>query len=174
MAQKKSNNVEKEIQEVKTDEEVEENLTAEGRSMIQSLKEFIKQCPYLEKYRNLFPVVTVDKLPENVTSYMIMPVPAEPWIKQYVDGTGKKQFLFNFSSRAFYSTDEKTNVKNNEFFEQFSDWLDECTKKKIFPDLKEGQMPYKIVATTSGYLFNESETKAQYQIQCRLEYYQSN
>lgn len=174
MVQKKGSKVETEIQEVKTDEEVEKKLAAEGRSMVQSLKEFIQQCPHLEKYKNLFPVVTVDKLPENVTSYMIMPVPAEPWIKKYIDGTGKKQFLFNFSSRAFYSTDEKTNVKNNEFFEQFADWLNECTRKKLFPKLKEGQTAYKITATTSGYLFNESETKAQYQIQCRLEYYQSN
>lgn len=171
MTQKKEKMTESSEEEIELVEELEIN---EGdTTIIECLKEFIKTCPYLEKYKKLFPIVTVDKLKEDVTSYMIMPVPCNPWINSYVDGTGKKQYVFNLSSRSFYSTDEKTNVKNNEFFEKFSNWLDDCTRNKVLPDMAGGKVPYKIVATTPGYLFNESETKAQYQIQCRLEYYQS-
>lgn len=145
----------------------------EKNTIVESVQSFIKTCPHMKQYKKLFPMVSVDKLKSDPDTYMILPTPAEPWVMKYVDGTGKKQFLFSLCSKEFYSTDDRVNLKNHEFYEQFSEWLEECTEKGNLPVLKKGQECYKIEALTTGYIFDEQETKAQYQIQCKLEYYQN-
>ena len=58
------------------------------------------------------------------------------------------------------------------FYENFSEWLERCSLKGDLPELGEGKEAKKIQALTNGYVLNADETKAQYQIQCQLVYYQ--
>lgn len=47
-------------------------------------------------------------------------------------------------------------------------WLPKSVEALQLPD---GCYPRRFVVTTGGYIYDEEGTKAQYQIQCRLEYY---
>ena len=80
--------------------------------------------------------------------------------------------MFVFASRFYYSDETRNNIENSGFYEDFSDWLDEQTKTGNLPAMREGLIPSKIEAMSSGYLFDVSGdlSNARYQIQCRLIY----
>lgn len=145
-------------------------MKKEDKGTIKALAEFIETFPDLKLFEGLFPKIETDVLDENANSYMVEAVPAEPWIKRYLDGSGIKQVVFALSSREYYEDCE--NVDTNAFYESFSDWLEECTKKGIFPDLGQDKEVLELKATTPGYLYDAQEQKAKYRIQCRLKYYQ--
>lgn len=136
--------------------------------IIESVKNFILTCPYLEELKTL----NVDFLPESPDTYSIEEVPVNAVIQTYVDGTQERQFVFVFASRFYYSDEVKQNIENSGFYEDFSDWLDEQTEKGNLPIMRAGYTPSKIEAMSSGYLFDISGdlSNARYQIQCRLIY----
>lgn len=139
------------------------------KSIMQAIAEFIVTCPQLKEFEGLFPKVGVEILEENPTSYMIQSVPAEPKVKGYLDGSGIYRTVFAFESREYY--DEIENIDTSKFYEDFAEWLDDCTREKVFPQLGNGLEPRKIKATTPGYLYDAEGTKAKYRIQCVMEYY---
>lgn len=138
-------------------------------SVIESVRKFIKTCPYLEEYNGAINV-NVDMLGKDATMYSIEEVPVNTLLKRYVDGSSLRQFVFVFSSREIYGEDVKQNIENVGFYEDFSDWLDECTKEGNLPILDEGKEAVKIGALTNGYLYYEETSTAKYTIQCKLEY----
>ena len=137
-------------------------------TIIESVKNFILTCPHLDELAR----VNVDFLPERADTYSIEEVPSQTVIRRYLDGSSERQFLFVFAARLSYSDEIRNNIDNSGFFEDFENWLEDCTKKEIFPQMKEGLTPSKIEAISSGYLFDISGdlTKSRYQIQCRLIY----
>ena len=141
------------------------------KGIMESIKAFIETYPGLKDFDGLFPKVDVDTLEENATAYMIENVPAEPWVKQYVDNTGIKQVVFALTSREYYADCE--NADTNNFYEAFAEWLDECTRNRTMPDLGPGKEAMEIRATTPGYLYDAEGEKAKYRIQCAMKYYQS-
>lgn len=136
--------------------------------IIESVKNFILTCPYLEELA----AINVDFLPESPDTYSIEEVPTNAVIQTYLDGSQERQFVFVFASRFYYSDETRNNIENSGFYEDFSDWLDEQTKTGNLPALREGLTPSKIEAMSSGYLFDVSGdlSNARYQIQCRLIY----
>lgn len=137
-------------------------------TIIESVKNFIKTCPFL----NEFAKVNVDFLPENPDTYSIEEVPSATVIKRYLDGSSERQFVFVFAARLDYSEEVRTNIENSGFFEDFEEWLERCTEEENFPEMDEGFTPSKIEAISSGYLFAVSGdlSDSRYQIQCRLIY----
>ncbi|MEE0981168.1 MAG: chloramphenicol resistance protein [Acutalibacteraceae bacterium] len=137
-------------------------------TIIESVKNFIMTCPFLAELAR----VNVDFLPENSDTYSIEEVPSQIIIKEYLDGSSERQFVFVFAARLNYSDELRTNIDNSGFFEDFAEWLEKCTREEVFPEMKEGLTPSKIEAISSGYLFDISGdlTKSRYQIQCRLIY----
>ena len=137
-------------------------------SIVESVKNFILTCPFLDELKQ----VNVDFLPEDANTYSIEEVPSETVIRKFVDGSSERQFVFVFASRLYYSDEVRNNIDNSGFFEDFQNWLEECTENDILPEMAEGLMPYKIEAQSSGYLFdiNGNLKNARYQIQCRLLY----
>lgn len=137
-------------------------------AIIEAIRDYIKNCPYLEEYGK----VMVDFLAENDDVYSIEPVPVNPVIRTYTDGSREEQYAFNFATRFYYSEEVQNNIDNIGFFENFRDWLKQNTDNNIFPTLDEGLTPSLIEATSSGYLFDISGnlSSARYQIQCRLIY----
>ena len=136
--------------------------------IIESVKNFILTCPYLEELA----AINVDFLPDSPDTYSIEEVPTNAVIQTYLDGSQERQFVFVFASRFYYSDETRNNIENSGFYEDFSDWLDEQTKTGNLPVMREGMTPSKIEAMSSGYLFDVSGdlSNARYQIQCRLIY----
>lgn len=136
------------------------------KSVMQCIQEYISMCPYLDDFEGLFPQVGIDNLEENTTAYMVERIPADPVVKAYVDGSSIRQEVFLFSSREIYASEETDDI--HAFYDAFADWLEKSRNDLKLP---LGCEVRKLKATTGGYIYNEEGTKAQYQIQCRLEYY---
>lgn len=144
-------------------------------SVISSIRDFISQCPYLDEFNKAFSdvkfaKVDLDKLEEDAISYMIETVPADPIVKRYINGDTVRRVAFAFCSRVFYGDFE--NIDTSDFYENFSDWLEDCTRDGSFPKLSAGKEARKIRATTNGYLMDAETHAAQYRIQCEFIYYQ--
>lgn len=142
-------------------------------SVIESIRTFIRDnCPVLQEFDQMFPpAVGMEKLEEDTGSYTVQIVPSEPIVKRYVNGDTIRRVSFYFASREAYEDVE--NIDTSEFYEEFSEWLEACTRTGNLPQLSEGKDAKCIKATTHGYLMDVTETKARYQIQCEFQYYQS-
>ncbi len=139
-------------------------------SVISAIRDFIAtQCPYLDEFSEAFAKVDIDKLEEDATNYMIESVPAEPILKRYANGDTVRRVVFAFCSRVFYGDVE--NIDTSDFYEKFSDWMEECTENGMLPELGVGKESRKIRATTNGYLMDAESHTAQYRIQCEFIYF---
>lgn len=135
--------------------------------LMDSVRTFLCGCPYLKDG-----VFNVDYLGSNPTEYSIDSLPVDPIIKKYVDGSSVRQFVFAFSSVENYGADVDNNLANSGFYENFSSWVDEKNSNKEFPTLEDGKTPIEIQAQGAGYLTENTENAAIYQVQCRLVYMQ--
>lgn len=133
------------------------------------VKALIEICPYLKDFQELFPVVEVEELAEETTAYSIEPTPCEPVVKKFIDGTAKCQFQFIFASRELNIGTEKK-LENNRFYEELESWFRRLSVEGKLPEMSGENEAQKIEAMTGGYVYDQSETKSQYQIQCRLIY----
>lgn len=138
-------------------------------TVIESIRNFIKKCPYLEEFEGAIRI-GVDYLDKETTTYSIEKVPCNPIIKKYVDGSCKKQELFIFSSRESYGQDVFNNLENINFYEKFAEWLEEQNCNKNLPKLTGKYEAEKLEVTSNGYAFATDIDKARYQIQLRLIY----
>ena len=137
-------------------------------SVAVKVKEFIKKCPYLKEYGDMFAVVNMDLLSEIATVYSIESTPADPILKRYTNGDSVRQYVFSLCSRELYG--ECENDQTAEFYEKFADWLEECTYSGELPELSGNLQSKSIQATTGGYLYDNQGTKCQYRIQCQFVY----
>ncbi|HII4398208.1 TPA: chloramphenicol resistance protein [Clostridium perfringens] len=138
-------------------------------TIIESIRNFIKKCPYLEEFEGAIRI-GVDYLDKETTTYSIEKVPCNPIIKKYVDGSCKKQELFIFTSRESYGPDIINNLNNINFYENFVSWLEEKNRTGDLPILDGKREVEKIEILTPGYAFETDVDKARYQIQLRLIY----
>ena len=136
-------------------------------TVIQSLWDYFLTCPLMGDRK-----INVDFLPEKSLEYSIDTTPATEIVKQYVDGSSVRQYLFVIRSVQDYGSDVLQNIANSGFFESLSNWLEEQTRRKNFPALPSGKEPQKIEAQSTGYLFVSGPDTGKYQIQCRLQYFQ--
>jgi hypothetical protein len=138
--------------------------------MIEKIREFIATCPYLDTKGNIY----IEWLGNEAVEYSIEETPSNPIISENIDGSTTRQLTFTFASREWYSKELIQNIANSNFYKNFAEWLELQTLKGDLPDIGEGKTPYKIEATSSGYLFNTNAglQTARYQIQCRLLYEQ--
>lgn len=140
---------------------------AKNKPIIESVRNFILKCPFLEDWR-----VNIDYL--NVPmSYSIDPLPADPIVRKYTDGGAVKQFVFAFTSKEEFDGDARTGIENSGFYQQFEEWIEEQNNLRNLPELEsEKQQSVSIDTIQSGYLYDAETDLGQYQIQCRLIYKQ--
>lgn len=144
-----------------------------NKKIMEGIRDFVKECPALQVYlETLRAEVNVEYLKEDAKNYSIESEPVEPVVKRYLDGSAVKQFAFIFSSREAYGREVLDNLANCGFYEDFADWLGQCNREKKFPDIGEGREVTQIVAITTPYMFDTSETTAKYQIQVVMKYFQ--
>lgn len=137
--------------------------------IIDSLRNYIRKCPYLDTFNNAIKV-NVNYLEGSPDTYSIEEVPINPIVKKYVNGDSIRQYAFIFTSREPYGADVFQNIDNSGFYEKFADWIEESNNNEIFPLLDDGLEPLAIEVTSTGYAFAVTEDTAQFQIQLRLKY----
>lgn len=138
-------------------------------TIIESIRSFIKKCPFLEEFDGAARI-GVDFLDSEVTTYSIEKVPCNPIIKKYVDGSSKRQEQFIFASRESYGQDIFNNLDNINFYENFAKWIEQNNDEGKLPILDGGKETLSIEVTSNGYAFQTDIDRAQYQIQMRLIY----
>lgn len=135
-------------------------------SIASTIREWMEtECPVLDEFTELFlDYIDADK------SYMIEFTPADPIVKRYTDGTTIRRKQFVFCSKVIYDSIE--NIDTSEFFEDFSEWMEECNRTSNLPTLGNNKISKSIKALTDGYLFDETGKMGQYRIQCEFQYFQ--
>ncbi|NFS06265.1 chloramphenicol resistance protein [Clostridium botulinum] len=137
--------------------------------IINSLRDYIRKCPYLDTFNNAIKV-NVNYLEPNADTYSIEEVPIEPVVKKYVNGDSVRQYAFVFTSREPYGADVLQNIDNSGFYEKFANWIEQNNNNNILPVLN-GLEPLEIKVTSTGYAFAVTEDTAQFQIQLKLKYF---
>lgn len=133
--------------------------------MIEKIKEyFIENVTLAEEFNNIL----ADFLGEDATDYVIEPVPIEPKLKQYADGSYLGQLTFNFGSREYYDDSKAQNIENLDFYEKFQKEIEENNAKHILPDIDGIQS---IECLSNGTIQDIQKGTAKYVIQMRITYY---
>lgn len=133
--------------------------------MIDEVREYIAECPYLDEYAEL----NVEYLQDKVKTYSINEIVGyNPIISKDILGNTDRQFLFTFDSKLRWNEDVQNNIDNSKFFEDFRNWLETNNKNKIFPDITG---IYEIGVTTNGFIFATNANEAIYRIHCYLKYF---
>ncbi|MBQ7975405.1 MAG: hypothetical protein IJ300_06935 [Clostridia bacterium] len=133
--------------------------------IIDGIRKYLKDCPLLEGGK-----IKVDFLPSEANKYSIEPVPVNPLIRKYVDGSCQKQYVFEFASRKSIDANDLTNLENNGFYEQLEAWINENNRAKKFPQLGDGKYAQRVECLTHGYNYGQDGKTGRYQIQCRVIY----
>ena len=141
-------------------------------SIISSIYEYVKTCPFLRAYGDLTKVYVDFSNDGETTTYSVNEVPCDPVIKTYTTGDTENQFLFYISSVESYGTSEENNISNIAFYEDFSKWIKENNKLGILPVLESDKNATKIKCLTGGYMFQNAadSMSARYVIQMQLIY----
>ena len=135
--------------------------------MIEQIKEYIEQCPYLEE----FVAVNVNYLVNKDEAYSVNEGAGyDSIIERYVTGEKYMQFQFSFDARLKWNDEIATNINNSKFFENFRNWLEEKDLNGEYPNIV-GITPESISATTNGFIFATNADEAIYRISCNFKYY---
>lgn len=138
-------------------------------SITSGVRAWLKTCPGLAGEQ-----IHVDWLPENARAYSVIPQPVNPALTEYCDGSSLRQAAYTIASREFLASDITVALENLDWYEDFSDWLDECNYRRRYPDLGNGRVCQSVRLQSSGYpLATDYTGMAQYQAQITITYYQS-
>lgn len=135
-------------------------------AIISGIEKFFLSCPLLKDG-----YMRVDFLGPDPVEYVIETLTGQPVVKQYVDGSSVRQYLFTFGSREYYSQDRLQNIENSKFYEDFAHWIEQMNRAKSLPEMPDGMQPLKMLVLSTGYLFDGSMSNARYQIELALQYY---
>lgn len=118
-------------------------------------------------------VMHLDFLPPEARRYSVDSVPAEPVLRQYLDGSSRRQLLFTVSSREFYSPDVERQAQSLAFFEELGAWVETQCFRHSFPQLGDGKRCVCVEMLSTAYPLTVSpDGMARYQVQMKLTYLQ--
>lgn len=132
--------------------------------MIDKLRNYFFELGIIDGNSN----INVDFLSNEPIQYVIEPIPVEPIIKAYKDGGSLRQFVFQFGSREYYGADVIQNMKNTEFYEDFSALIEDNNRKGVLPEIDGIQS---IECLSNGTINEDNTNNAKYVIQMRITYY---
>lgn len=143
-------------------------LEVDKITLVESVMDWLQTCPELSGGE-----LNLDWLPPEARSYSVIVIPCDETVKKYTTGATKKKFLFYVASREFLSDDVRDAQGNYQFYEAFSEWVEQQNLIGNLPDLGERRKVTSVRVTTSGYPLQVSpDKKAVYQIQLRMDYKQ--
>ena len=132
--------------------------------MISKIRQYFFNLGIIDENSN----INVDFLSNKPIEYVIEPIPMEPVIRQYADGSSLRQFVFQFGSREYFGADVIQNMKNTEFYEDFSELIEDNNKKGVLPKIDGIQS---IECLNNGTINEDNTDNAKYVIQMRITYY---
>ena len=132
--------------------------------MISKIRQYFFDLGIIDENSN----INVDFLSNEPIEYVIEPIPSEPVIRQYADGSSLRQFVFQFGSREYFGADVIQNMKNTEFYEDFSELIEDNNKKGVLPKINGIQS---IECLNNGTINEDNTDNAKYVIQMRITYY---
>ena len=132
--------------------------------MISKIRQYFFELGIIDENSN----INVDFLSNEPIQYVIEPIPVEPIIKPYKDGGSLRQFVFQFGSREYYGADVIQNMKNTEFYEDFSALIEDNNRKGVLPEIDGIQS---IECLDNGTINEDNTNNAKYVIQMRITYY---
>lgn len=132
--------------------------------MVEKIREyFLEHVTLAKEFNNIL----ADFLEDEATTYTIEPVPIEPTLTPYTDGSALRQFVFQFGSREYYDNSDKQNIENLDFYERFQEEIESNNRKKILPDIEGIQ---EIECLSNGTIQDVQNGTAKYVIQMRITY----
>lgn len=134
--------------------------------MIEKLRDyFLHHVTLASEFDNIL----ADFLGKEATTYSIEPVPSEPILTRYADGSYLGQYQFYFGSREYYDDTVVQNIKNLGFYEKFKDEIERNNKNHILPNIKGIQS---IECQSHGAIQNDEQNgTAKYVIQMKITYF---
>ena len=132
--------------------------------MISKIRQYFFDLGIIDENSN----INVDFLSNEPIEYVIEPIPSEPVIRQYADGSSLRQFVFQFGSREYFGADVIQNMRNTEFYEDFSELIEDNNKKGVLPKINGIQS---IECLNNGTINEDNTDNAKYVIQMRITYY---
>lgn len=136
--------------------------------MIGKIRDYFKDHVQLASE---FVNILVDFLEDEAITYTIEPVPIEPIIRQYTDGSSLRQYVFQFGSREYYDNSVAQNIENLDFYERFRKEIENNNREGILPDIDGIQS---IECLTEGTIQDVQNGVAKYVIQMRITYLVEN
>jgi len=132
--------------------------------MVDKIKDyFLQHVTLAEEFKNIL----ADFLGEDATDYTIEPVPIEPVLRQYADGSYLGQLDFQFGSREYYDDSNDQNIENLDFYEKFQAEIEYNNRNRILPDIDGIQS---IECLSNGTIQDVQKGTAKYVIQMRITY----
>lgn len=132
--------------------------------MISKIRQYFFDLGIIDENSN----INVDFLSNKPIEYVIEPIPMEPILRQYADGSSLRQFVFQFGSREYFGADVIQNMKNTEFYEDFSELIEDNNRKGVLPKINGIQS---IECLNNGTINEDNTDNAKYVIQMRITYY---
>ncbi len=135
--------------------------------MIESIRKYIAQCPYLDEFIEL----NVNYLVDKAKAYSINESSSyNPVLNEDKCGNKSMQFLFSFDAKLYWNEEIKNNIDNSLFCENFRNWLEKNDNNGIYPETEENIIPESIGAVTNGYIYATNADEAIYRISCKFTY----
>lgn len=135
--------------------------------IIESIKNYISGFECMSTFEN---AINANYLAGEADNFSIEEMPCEPVIKNYLDGSTKRQFQFAFCSREPYGQEVIQQIDNSGFYEKFSDEVEDKNSKGILPIGDSNIKPISINVTSSAYVVSTEEDTAMYQINLVFKY----
>ena len=132
--------------------------------MIDKIRDYFNDHVHLA---STFENILVDFIGDEAITYTIEPVPVEPVIRPYKDGSSLRQYVFQFGSREYYDNSVAQNISNLDFYEKFSNEIETNNKNGVLPDIDGIQS---IECLTPGTIQDVQNGTAKYVIQMRITY----
>ncbi len=132
--------------------------------MIEKIKDyFIQNIQLAQEFENIL----VDFIGDEAITYTIEPIPVEPVIRPYTDGSSLRQYVFQFGSREYYDNGVAQNIENLDFYERFKNEIETKNRNGVLPDVEGIQS---IECLTDGTIQDVQNGTAKYIIQMRITY----
>ena len=132
--------------------------------MISKIRQYFFDLGIIDENSN----INIDFLSNKPIEYVIEPIPIEPILRQYADGSSLRQFVFQFGSREYFGADVIQNMRNTEFYEDFSELIEDNNRKGVLPKINGIQS---IECLNNGTINEDNTDNAKYVIQMRITYY---
>lgn len=135
-------------------------------SIIKALREWLAECPELQK---LSKDGYIDFTKDEKENYGISPG-GETTVRRYIDGSSIRQYSFSIFARR-YTAEDVGRLENAEFLENLSRWMDNKALVGELPDLGDGTET-QAVSSNFAALFEADQNgkTGLYQIPCEMIY----